>query len=133
MTYLPELRDTLLIPSGTFEAPDKKHLFIVMTEACAGGQHFLLSASTIRTGVFHDSTCTLAIGCHSFITAPSYIAYAKAMRVGTDHLVKCVEGWLFTPKDKLSTEEFARVCAGVKISPFTPKWAKIYFDQNGPS
>lgn len=61
MTYSPEPQNTLLLPSGTFEAPDRKHLFIIMTKACANGQHLLLSVSSIKQGVRHDATCELEV------------------------------------------------------------------------
>lgn len=130
MIYSPEPQNTLLLPSGTFEAPDRKHLFIIMTKACANGQHLLLSVSSIKEGVRHDATCEIEVGCHPFITKPSFIFYAKAAQVRSDRLIKCVEGWLYTPKERLADEVFQRVCAGVDASPFTPRWAKKYFAEN---
>jgi hypothetical protein len=128
--YSPEPQNTLLLPSGTFESPDQKHLFIVMTRICAAGQHLLLSASSIKEGVKHDDTCELEVGCHPFIVKPSYILYARAAQVRSDMLIKCVDGWLYTPKERLADEVFERVCAGIDASPFTPKWAKRYFADN---
>lgn len=130
MSYEPEPQNTLLLPSGTFESPDKKHLFIVMTKVCANGQHLLLSVSSIKDGVKHDSTCELEVGCHPFITARSYIFYAKAAQVRSAQLIKCVDGWLYTPKDRLADDIFKRVCDGVDVSPFTPRWAKKYYASN---
>lgn len=130
MTYSPKPRNTLLMPSGTFEAPDKKHLFIIMTKVCVNGQHLLLSVSSIKTGVKHDATCELEIGCHPFVTKPSFILYAKATQVRSDRLIKCVEGWLYTPKERLADDVFQRVCVGVDESRFTPRWAKKYFAEN---
>lgn len=130
MTYSPEPQNTLLAPSGTFESPDKKHLFIIMTKVCPNGQHLLLSVSSIKEGVNHDATCEMESGCHVFITKPSFIFYAKADRVRSDLLVKCVDGWVYTPKERLADDVFGRVCAGVEASPFTPRWTKKYFGEN---
>lgn len=130
MTYSPEPQNTLLLPSGTFESPDKKHLFIIMTKVCPNGQHLLLSSSSIKAGVKYDATCELETGCHSFITKPSYIVYAKTALVRSDLLIKCVDGWLYTPKERLADDVFARVCAGVNASPFTPRGMKKYFAEN---
>lgn len=130
MTYSPEPQNTLLLPSGTFESPDKKHLFIIMTAVCQNGQHLLLSVSSIKESVKHDVTCELEVGCHPFITAASYIFYAKAAQVRSDLLVKCVDGWVYTPKERLADNVFQRVSAGVGRSPFTPRWAKRYFAKN---
>lgn len=130
MTYSPEPQKTLLLPSGTFESPDKKHLFIIMTKVCANGQHLLLSVSSIKEGVKYDATCELQVGCHPFVTLPSYVFYAKASQVRSDLLIKCVDGWVYTPKERLADDVFGRVCAGVDASPFTPRWAKKYFAEN---
>lgn len=130
MTYSPEPQKTLLLPSGTFESPDKKHLFIIMTKVCANGQHLLLSVSSIKEGVKYDATCELEVGCHPFITLPSYVLYAKASQVRSDLLIKCVDGWVYTPKERLADNVFGQVCAGVGASSFTPRWAKKYFAEN---
>jgi hypothetical protein len=130
VTYTPEPQNTLLLPSGTFESPDKKHLFVIMTKACADGQHLLLSVSSIKSEVKHDPTCELDAGCHPFVTKPSFVLYAKASRVRSDLLIKCVDGWVYTPKERLADDVFARVCTGVAASPFTPRWAKKYFTEN---
>lgn len=130
MTYTPEPQNTLLIPSGTFESPDKKHLFIILTKACANSQHLIVSVSSIKEGIRHDDTCELEVGCHPFITKPSFIFYAKAERVRSAGLIKCVEGWVYTPKERLADDIFQRVCNGIDASPFTPRWAKKYFAEN---
>lgn len=130
MTYSPEPRKTLLIPSGTFEAPDKKHLFIIMTKACSDGFHLLVSVSSIKEGVKHDPTCELAAGSHPFIAVPSFILYAKSDKVKSDLLVKCVKSWTYTPKETLDASVFSRVCLGVNASAHTPRWAKKYFAAN---
>lgn len=130
MTYVPEPKNTLLIPSGTFEAPDKKHLFIIMTAICNQGHHLVLSASSVKEGVKYDATCELEIGCHEFIKKPSYILYARAERLRSAGLVKCVDGWVYTPKERLADDVFARVCAGIEGSPFIPKWARKYYTEN---
>ena len=130
MIYRPEPQNTLLLPSGTFESPDKKHLFIIMTKICSLGQHLLVSVSSIKDGVKHDPTCELEAGCHPFIVRPSFVFYARADRVRSDLLIKCVDGWLYTPKERLNDEVFARVCAGLIDSPFTPRREKAYFLNN---
>lgn len=130
MTYKPEPQNTLLIPSGTYESPDKKHLFIIMTKACAESQHLLLSVSSIKDGIWHDPTCELEVGCHEFIKRPSFVFYAKAERARTDGLIACVKGWTYTPRARLDDDVFARVCDGVSASLHTPRWAKKYFADN---
>ncbi|MEL5876056.1 hypothetical protein [Cereibacter sphaeroides] len=101
-----------------------------MTNACVHAQHLLLSISSIKEGIWHDSTCVLDPGCHEFVKRPSFVLYAKAERVRAQGLIKCVEGWIYTPRARLDDEVFARVCAGVDASPHTPRWAKAYFAEN---
>lgn len=132
MTYEPEPQKTLLIPSGTYESPDKKHLFIIMTKVCADAQHLLLSVSSIKEGIWHDATCVLNPGSHEFIKRPSFVLYSKASCVRAQGLITCVEGWTYTPKARLDDEVFASVCEGVDASPHTPRWAKKYFAENRP-
>lgn len=69
-------------------------------------------------------------GCHPFVTKPSFVFYAKASRLRAELLVKCVEGWVYTPKERLEDGVFGRVCAGVITSPFTPRGEKKYFLEN---
>lgn len=78
----------------------------------------------------YDATCELEVGCHEFIKKPSYILYARAERLRSAGLVKCVDGWVYTPKERLADAVFARVCAGIEASPFIPKWARKYYAEN---
>lgn len=91
-----------------------------------------MSASSIKEGVRYDATCELAPGCHEFIRLPSYIFYAKATLLRSQGIIKCVEGWTYTPKARLEDVVFVRVCEGVDASPHTPRWAKKYFAENRP-
>lgn len=103
-----------------------------MTKICLNGQHLLTSVSSIKDGIRHDTTCELEPGCHEFVRHPSYVLYAKASLVRHQGLIKCVEGWTYTPKARLNDEVFSRVCYGVAVSPHTPRWAKKYFAENSP-
>ena len=107
--------------------PDKKHLFVTLTNACPNGQHLLISICSIMPGRFHDPACEIAIGEHEFITKPSYVEYRfPTTRPGT-LITKCVEGWMYHQKEDLEDLLFDRVCHGVEESEFIPKWALDYF------
>ena len=71
--FLPLRRATLLIPSGPRTDPNRKHLFILLTDPTvdAAGRSFVLmvSLSTVRAGVPHDPTCILYAGDHPFEVA----------------------------------------------------------------
>lgn len=103
-----------------------------MTKACTEGGLLLLSASSIKPGVWHDPACILEPGCHGFIRRPSFILYAKAARLQMRGLIRCVEGWVYTPRGRLDDAIFARVCEGVDSSAHIPRWARTYFAENRP-
>ena len=106
------------------------HLFIIMTKACANKEHLLLPVSSIKSGIYHDPSCELPVGCHGFIKAKSYVLHARAQRLKSELLIKCVEGWVYTPKERLDDSTFREVCAGVFASPHTPRWVNRYFADN---
>ncbi|MGB8743042.1 MAG: hypothetical protein WCD52_23200 [Xanthobacteraceae bacterium] len=129
--YKPSKGCTLLIPSGTSENPEGKHLFIVVTNPCAGICHLLISASTVKPHRAHDPTCLLAPGDHPFIEQQSYIFYARAQQLPQAGIVKCVQGGRYVPKDSCNTAVLKRICGGISASALTPRWAKEYFRING--
>jgi hypothetical protein len=67
MLYQPAKKGTLLIPSGTYDNPEKKHLFVILTEASPAGDHLLVSISSIKHEVRHDPACEISVGEHRFI------------------------------------------------------------------
>jgi hypothetical protein len=110
--YKPSKGCTLLIPSGTSENPESKHLFIVVTNLCAGNCHLLISASTVKPHRAHDPTCLLAPGDHPFIEQQSYIFYARAQQLPQAGIVKCVQGGRYVPKDPCNAAVLERICGG---------------------
>ena len=127
MPYEPGKGKTLLIPSGSRRDPGKNHLFITLTNKCPDGQHLLISICSVVPGRFHDPACEIAIGEHEFITDQSYVEYRfPLIRHGT-LICKCVDGWVYRKKADLEAAIFDRVCRGVEVSEFLPKWALDYF------
>jgi hypothetical protein len=125
MPYQVLKKGTILIPSGTASDPDKRHLFVVCTDACKDGKHLLVPIAT-WTNEFCDATCCLLIGEHRFIRHKSYVLYRKArVMVGTD-LVKGVEEKMFSPDVPMNGQTFLRIANGVCLSPQTPRRIKNY-------
>jgi hypothetical protein len=121
----------LLVPSGTKVDPDRKHLFITLTNACPRGFHLLVSLCSIKAGIFHDPTCELSPGMHPFITADSYILYSRPEQLAGARIVKCVEGWTYRPYGDMEAEALQTICNGLMASSFTPRWAKKFYLAHG--
>ncbi len=129
--FVPFRRATLLIPSGPQQNPNQKHLFILLTDPVpteAGSKDVLLvGVSSVRSGLPHDPTCLLYAGDHQFIVQPSYANYRMARIEGAQKLINGVKQGMFTPKDILADEIFARVCHGLTMSRHTaPKILTFY-------
>lgn len=130
MPYVVTRGDTLLIPSGTLADPNKKHLFIVLTKECNGGEHLLVSISTVRPSIFHDPTCLISAGEHPFVTVPSFVEYRMARTIDAAHICKCVDGWEFMKKEPATGALLKRICDGVLVSKFVPTRILNYFNVN---
>lgn len=121
-------RATLLIASGPASDPNKKHLFICLTDVVGTSKETLMvSASTHRAGFPADDTCHLFAGDHPFIKHKSYIDYQNARVIEADKLVKGERQGLLKAMDPLESSVFARVCYGLETSPFTAlKYLEFY-------
>lgn len=132
MPYNPVSKATLLIPSGSLRNPNAKHLHVILTDACADGLHLLGSITSVQRGIFHDKTCIIQAGEHPFITHDSYFAYRRLMTSLGNHVIKCVDGWEYNPKEPVSDALFDRICAGIDVSEFTPRGMRTYWEENKP-
>jgi hypothetical protein len=119
-------RATLHIPgTGPQQEEEKGHLFIVLTDACAEGDHLLVPVCSEHKR--SDRTCLLGVGDHPFIKKPSYVAYALAKRYSGSSLIQRVTEGDVTYRRLLDEKVFARVCAGLMESRLTPMAMKTYF------
>lgn len=126
--FLVVKRATLLIPSGPESDPNRKHLFICLTD-CYGAEKetLIVSASTFRPNLPADSACKLFAGDHPFLKHESYVDYGSARIITADKLMNGVRLNTFIPKEPLKTDVFAHVCRGLEQSPMTaPKHLEFY-------
>jgi hypothetical protein len=130
MPYVVARGNALLVPSGSHNDPNRKHLFVVLTESCPAGEHLLVSVSSIKPNVFHDPACLISAGEHPFITVASFVEYRLARTIDAAHIVKCVDGWLYTPREPVSPPLLQRMCDGVELSRFVPKRVHAYYLAN---
>jgi hypothetical protein len=127
--FLVTRRATVLVPSGTAEQPDLKHLFILLNDPVNKEKLVLMvSISTIRPGRFHDTSCLLGVGDHPFIRCDSFVLYAKARIESVKTLEEGVRQQLLLPKDPMDGSVFARICEGLLISRHTPAEIKRFFE-----
>ena len=126
-------RATLLIPSGPPSDPNKKHLFICLTDpAGVAKETLMVSVSTLHDGFPADETCRLFDGDHPFIKHKSFVDYRNARIVAAEKLVKGVNQGLFIAMDALQSAVFTRVCYGLTESPLTaPKFIEFYRTATG--
>src|SRR5437764_12129249 len=116
---------TLLLPSGTYNDPNRKHLFIVCTDACKAGNHVIVSVTEWQNHLC-DGTTRLAVGDHPFITKDSYIFYRKARIESGAALAAGVASGLFVPRNPASDALVAKILKGICDSIQTPRKVKKY-------
>lgn len=126
--FVPVRRATLLVPSGPIDDPDRKHLFVLLTDPQPPDQSTLLvGVASVYDSIPHDPTCYLYPGDHPFIRRQSYINYARARIEPAPKLVEGVKQGLLIPQGTLDATIFARVCKGLlESSRTTPKIKKFF-------
>ncbi len=106
------------------------HLFIILTNKCANGQHLLVPVCTQRKKF--DRACLLGKGDHKFINDPSYIQYSNAALYESQILIKQVNSGVISYEGLLDEKVFAHVCNGVENSVhITPLHLEYYLTNKG--
>jgi len=122
--FVPLKRATLLIPSGTENDKDRKHLFVLLTDPQdddAGNKCVLLvSLSTVKPNLPHDKTCILYQGDHPFIKRESYVVYQMARIEEVAKILRGVKSGQLVAQAPMDGAIFARVCKGFEESRLTP-------------
>jgi hypothetical protein len=130
--FVPFKRATLLIPSGPVNDPDRKHLFVLLTDPVeAPGfdekQVLLVNIASVSNSVYFDSTCLLKPGEHRFIKHDSYVLYAKARIQTANALLRGVKSGQLIPQEIMDQAVVQRICDGLQQSPHTtPRILRIY-------
>lgn len=124
MTYVPQKKGTLLIPSGP-----GNHLFAIITDKCAQEQHLLVNVSTIRKGVWHDPTTIVKAGEHLFCKDDSSVEYRFAIIERADKLTRMVAKKFYHPHSDISDGLLQAFLDGVEDSDHTPQYVLDYFSK----
>jgi len=127
MGYVASKCHAMLMPSGTYHDPNRKHLFIVCTDACPNKNH-LVVCITGWTNDLCDGTTRIcpADKVHKFITKDSYIFYRKARIESAAALSRGVDEGTFVLQDPISEAFRQKVLAGICASKQTSRKVKIY-------
>jgi hypothetical protein len=125
MGYSASKCHTMLMPSGTYHDSDRKHLFIVCTDACDKGNHIIVSI-TGWTNDLCDGTTKLAPGSHRFINKDSYVFYRKARIESSITLSRGVDQGKFILHDMIDDRLLAQIMIGLCSSKQTPRKVKRY-------
>lgn len=128
--FFPVERATLLIPSGTEQDPDRKHLFILLNNPVTDEQVILLvSLSSLKPNRPHDPTCIINVDetGHDFISRTSFVDYSRARIEPASKLNHGVNKGILVPKGTIERELFDRILAGIELSPRTPQKCKLFY------
>lgn len=130
--FLPMRRATLLIPSGTVSDPNKKHLFILLTDPVDNAETgtkdvLMVSVSTFRQGMPHDPTCKLYPGDHPFIKWESFVSYRTARIEPAQKVQNGVTQGVFIPQGTIDGAILARICQGLLDSRQAPPKMQTFY------
>jgi hypothetical protein len=123
-------RATVLIPSGPANDPNRKHLFIFLTDPIGSERETLLvPIASVRPGQPHDSTCLLYKGDHPFIRADSYVNYARSRIEPAGTIERGVKEGVIVQHDPMDGAIFARVCKGIEESRFVAQKVLVFYER----
>jgi len=124
-------RATVLIPSGPTNDPNRKHLFIFLTNPIGNERETLLvPIASVRPGQPHDSTCLLYGGDHPFIRGDSYVNYLNSRIDSAGKIENAVKKGLFVPHAPIDGAIFARVCKGIEESRFVAEKVRVFYKRS---
>jgi hypothetical protein len=130
--FVPFKRATLLIPSGPANNPDRKHLFVLLTDPIEapnfnGKQVLLANIASVPNRLPYDSTCILQPGEHRFIKHESYVYYAKARIEAANALLRGVKSGQLIAHEIMGQAIVQRICDGLQQSPHTTPRIQRFF------
>ncbi len=119
--------------SGPANDPERKHLWIILTETCALGANLLVCVTSLRENQFFDPACIIEPNEHRRIPRRSWIEYRRCRAERSDTLIQGEAAWLYQTVEPISDALFERVCTGLLKSNYVPIRLKLYFEGKGPA
>lgn len=117
--YSPLRRGTLLICTPVVDDPDKKHLFVLLTDPCGKkGNVLLVSLSSWKDDGTDDPACVLepSRSGHRFIVKKSFVRYSRLRIEVADKLGNGVNSGRMSPMEPMPIGDFQRIIDGVFTS-----------------
>ena len=132
MTFLIERKNSLLIVSGPPHDPDRKHLYVILTNPKNDPATRLLSTlivpiCSIVDGKRHDPACLLGKGDHPFLRHDSYADYYRALIESIDTLTRGIADGKIIAKVAITDDSFAYLCKGLIDSKRTSPKNLLFF------
>jgi len=129
--FIPLPRLTVLVPSGPVSDPDRKHLYVVLTNPTVhpkeGTCVAWVSMRSVVPNLWYDQSCILNIGDHPFIKHPTWVDYGRAGVFPVDKIERGIHSGILAQKDPLSEMVFRRITGGLCSSSFTPEKVKDFY------
>jgi hypothetical protein len=116
---------SLLVPSGTYHDPEKKHLHVICSNPDANGDVVIVSI-TSYTNDLCDQTCLLQQHEHPWLRHLSYVLYRKAEIVSAAALKSGVESGEVIVRDDVKPQTYLRIKNGLCNSTQTKRKVKQY-------
>jgi len=129
--FLPLKRATVLAPSGPDSDPERKHLFVVLTNPTDVDKEtkalLMVPLSSIKQGLPYDASCVLHPGDHPFVKRESFVDYRRARIEDVKKILRGVKDDKLIPQEPIDAAIFARICQGLVRSRLTtPKVLMFY-------
>lgn len=118
MSFAVVRQNGLLIISGPAHDPNRKHLFVIMTNPKNDPSTHILSTlivpvSSVVEGIYHDPACLLGVGDHPFLKHDSYANYRRAIIEPIDSIVNGIGSGTVIAKPAVSNLAFGYLCQGL--------------------
>lgn len=120
-------KGTILIPSGPYHDPGRKHLFVICSDVDGEGKQVIVPVCT-WTNDLCDGTCKLQSHEHPFLDRLSYIRYRESDIVPYENLILGLESRNFILKEEMNSQTFLKISKGFCISLQTPRKIKKYLN-----
>lgn len=121
-------KGTVLVPSGPPNDPDRKHLFIFLTDPHGpADQVLMVPVCSEPPGGATDTACLLDGGHHPFLDRRSYVDYSRCRIEFASSISRGVENGLLVVREPVGDDVFTLIIAGLRNSGFTKPFALDFY------
>jgi hypothetical protein len=125
-------KSSFLVPTPLRSNPDKKHLFMAITDPDANNCVMCVNATECTIEELYDDeidkSCILIPGCHDFITKLSRVYYEDARLLDMNVIKNEIRNGNYVEKSDISDNILKKVQKGAEKSDALPKRFREYFE-----